>query len=118
MNGNNTGPKVAIGCGGVMLLLAFCVTAFGAFHVFVDRGGAISGDEAMPAFLGGFLCMFVDFVIVAIGIALVMRGGGQAQAMGSAPGAFPQGGTQVMAGNSLPGAPPAQGTPWHLSCRS
>jgi hypothetical protein len=116
MNGNNTGPKVAIGCGGAMLLLAFCVTAFFGFHAFVDRGGAISGDEAMPGFLGGFLCMFVDFVIVAVGIALVMRGGSPGPQGSAMPqGSFPQGGTQVMQGGSLPGAPTnAQPTPWHL----
>jgi hypothetical protein len=133
MNGNDTGPKVAVGCGALLLFLAFCVTAFGAFHVFLDRGGAISADEAMPALLGGGMCMFVDVLIVAIGAVMLARGRGGAPG-GMPPGAVPPGGTtpsmtpsgtQVMNSGSLPGAPMAgampgagmpspSGTPWHL----
>lgn len=108
MNGAGAGPKVAVGCGSILLFLAFCVAAFGAFHVFVDPHGHISADEAMPALIGGVLCMFVNFVIVAIGGALWARGGsagaaGQPQQppFGSAPGA--------------PGVSAApQAFPWHF----
>ncbi len=104
MNGSGTGPRVAIGCGGLLLFLAFCVSAFGAFHVFLDRGGAISGDEAMPALLGGVLCMLVDVVIVGIGIVMLVRGrsnGAPAPMVASMP--------------SAPVAPAAPaGFPWHL----
>lgn len=103
MNGG-AGPKVAVGCGTLLLILAFAVAAFGAFHVFVDPHGAISADEAMPALLGGVLCMFVDFLIVAVGGALWMRGGSS----GGAP--------QMGQGTGMPGAPGTQqqGFPWHF----
>lgn len=118
---DNPGPKVAVGCGSLLLFLAFCVSAFGAFHVFVDPHGAISADEAMPALAGGVLCMFVDVIIVGVGIALWMRGGASQNAggvppVGSMPGLSSPGmsspgmtakGTQVMDQNSLPGAPPS-----------
>lgn len=108
MNGGGAGPKVAVGCGSILLFLAFCVSAFGAFHVFVDPHGHVSADEAMPALLGGVLCMFVDFVIVAVGIGLWIRGNQSAGAGGMPQGGMPQGG-------SMPGAPGAQqGVPWHL----
>ncbi len=109
MNGNNTGPKVAIGCGGILLFFAFCAAAFGAFHVFVDPHGHISADEAMPALIGGVLCMLVDFLIIVAGIALLMRGGS-----GAAQGAVASGG----GGGAVqgPGAPAAQGgAPWHFA---
>jgi hypothetical protein len=104
MNGAGAGPKVAVGCGTLLMILAVFVAAFGAFHVFIDPHGAISADEAAPALVGGLACMFVDFLIVAIGAALWMRGG-------SAPGGAPQMG----GGASMPGAPAAQQAfPWHL----
>jgi hypothetical protein len=111
MNSGGTGPKIAIGCGGALLFFAFLATAFGAFNVFLDPGGGVSDDEAMPALIGGVLCMFVDFLIVVVGIALLMRGGqsdGQPMQMGQPM----QTGQQSQPG--VPSGQPAAGFPWHF----
>jgi len=73
MNSSKAGPFVALGCGGLLLCCAFLVSAFGAYHVLLDPGGHVSQGEAMPALIGGVLCTLVDFVIVGVSIALLVR---------------------------------------------
>jgi hypothetical protein len=74
-----TGSGIAIGCGSVLLFLAFCTAAFFGYHVFVDRGGAISANEAMPGLLGGVCCMAIDFVMIVTGIVVFLRARSQPQ---------------------------------------
>ena len=62
-----------IGCGGILFFLSILVALFGAFHVFIDQGGAISADEAVPALLGGACCSFPAFALVVGGVFLFVR---------------------------------------------
>lgn len=65
-----TMKKPLLGCGGVLLFLSFCVTAFCAYHVFLDRGGAISGREAEPGLVIGGFFFVVSIIMVAIGSSM------------------------------------------------
>ncbi len=62
--------KPLLGCGGVLLLISFCVTAFCAYHVFLDPGGAISGREAEPGLVAGGVVFVVSIIMVAIGSSM------------------------------------------------
>jgi len=81
---NNAG-KGMIGCGALLLGLCGLAVLFFGFHVFIDPRGGISDDEAMPGFLGGILCGFVNFFVIAVGIFLATRKA-EAASGGSAPG--------------------------------
>ena len=72
----DTSKKISfplIGCGGFLVLLSILTFLFGAFHVFLDPGGAISDDEAIPAMVGGGCCGMSSFVIVIVGVFLLVR---------------------------------------------
>lgn len=62
--------KPLLGCGGVLLVASFLMTAFCAFHVFVDPKGAISKREAEPFFVIGLILCVVSAVVVAIGSSM------------------------------------------------
>ena len=98
------GGKIAAGCGSLLLTAAFLMTLFGAFHVFLDPGGGISDDEAMPALIGGVLCMMFSMLVVTVGGVLALRS--------AQPSAGPamQGAPMQMGG----AAPGAAGFPWHF----
>lgn len=85
---NNAG-KGMIGCGALLLGLCGLAVLFFGFHVFIDPRGGISDDEAMPGFLGGILCGFVNVFVVAVGIFLATRKteAAAASSSGGAPGA-------------------------------
>jgi membrane-bound ClpP family serine protease len=51
--------------GGATLIITIILLA-GAGHV--------SGEEAMPGFIGGCFCSFVSLVIAVVGLVLVMKG--------------------------------------------
>jgi hypothetical protein len=103
---NNAG-KGMIGCGALLLGLCGLAVLFFGFHVFIDPRGGISDDEAMPGFLGGILCGFVNFLVVAVGIFLATR-----KTEGATGGGAP--GMPGMA--SAPGVPsqPAKPFPMHF----
>ena len=72
----DTSKKISfplIGCGGLLLLSSIMTFLFCAFHVFIDPGGAISDDEALPAMLGGGCCGMSSLLIVGVGIFLFVR---------------------------------------------
>ena len=60
------------GCGCLLSLIGMAVATFGGYHVFLDPGGRISGDEAAPALLGGSFCSLSSVLIVAVGLVLVL----------------------------------------------
>ena len=62
-----------LGCGGILLVFSMMSALFGAFHVIIDPGGKISGDEALPAMLGGGCCSFVSLLLVGAGVFLFMK---------------------------------------------
>lgn len=64
---------IATGCGGLLTLITAAVGLFGAFHVILDPRGKISGDEALPAMIGGGCCSFMSLAIAVVGIVLVVR---------------------------------------------
>ncbi len=47
------------------LVASALLTAFCAFHVFVDRGGAISAREAQPFMLLGGVLFVISLIVVA-----------------------------------------------------
>jgi hypothetical protein len=71
--GNPTPGYAATGCGCLLSLVTAATALFGAFHVVLDPGGAISADEAMPALLGGACCTFPSLAVIGAGVFLVMR---------------------------------------------
>lgn len=108
---SNMGGKIAAGCGSLLLTAAFLVTLFGAFHVFLDPGGGISDDEAMPALIGGVLCMMFSMLVVTVGGVLALR------SASTGAGASMQGGPMQgapMQGAPMQGAAPGAGFPWHF----
>ena len=62
-----------VGCGGILLIFSMMSVFFGAFHVIIDPGGKISGDEALPAMLGGSCCSFVSLLLLGVGFVLFMK---------------------------------------------
>ena len=71
-----TSKKISLpllGCGGILLIFSMMSALFGAFHVIIDPGGAVSDDEALPAMLGGGCCSFVSLLLVGVGIFLFIR---------------------------------------------
>ena len=71
--GDNPVPGYVLsGCGCLLALISMAVAAFGAFHVFLDKGGKISADEAAPALGGGVCCGFSSLLIVGLGVGLVV----------------------------------------------
>jgi len=47
----------------VLLTLAWLVTAFGAWQVFIDKGGKVSPKEAEPIFYGGVALVIVLMIV-------------------------------------------------------
>ena len=83
-------PNVGYGisaCGCLLTLIAAAVGAFGAFHVFLDPRGKISGQEAAPALGGGVCCGIMSLLIVAVGVFMAM----QAKKASAAEAASPDG---------------------------
>jgi hypothetical protein len=98
--GDNPAPGYVVsGCGCMLVLLSMAVTAFGAFHVFLDQGGKISGDEALPALGGGVCCGVSSLLIVGLGVFLVLQAKKAAAAVAAAE-------TAGGAPPAAPGAPP------------
>ena len=48
---------------GFLTLGGLIATGFGAWQVWIDKGGKVSPDEAMPIFIGGAVVMLVGFVL-------------------------------------------------------
>lgn len=61
------------GCGCLLTLAGVLTALFGAFHVFLDQGGAISGDEAAPAMIGGACCTVPSLLLLGGGVFLALR---------------------------------------------
>ncbi len=61
------------GCGLVIAFFAFCFACFFAFNVFIEPGGNISADEAMPGMGGACCCTMFSFLIAAAGIGLGVK---------------------------------------------
>lgn len=72
MSNPNVGYGVSA-CGCLLTLVAGAVSAFGAFHVFIDPRGKISRDEAAPALGGGVCCGLLSLVILGVGIFLALQ---------------------------------------------
>lgn len=53
--------------GSVLLFIGVLVGGFGAFHVFLDKGGKISAREALPALYAGILLAVIGLVLAVIG---------------------------------------------------
>lgn len=71
---------VTAGCGGCLFLLSLAGALFSAFHVFLDRGGAISGREAEPGLIAGGCCTLGSLPIIIIGVVLAVRANSAAAA--------------------------------------
>ncbi|MFK7989738.1 MAG: hypothetical protein AB8I08_27210 [Sandaracinaceae bacterium] len=61
------------GCGFLLVFLCFCSMCFWGWHTLIEPGGAISGDEAAPAFGGSCCCLFISFLIAAGGIGFGIK---------------------------------------------
>lgn len=52
--------------GRILLAIGVLVGGFGAFHVFLDKGGKISAREALPALYIGVAIAIVGLLLVVI----------------------------------------------------
>ena len=65
--------KIVAGCGGLMF--ALCLLGGVGFGIVAATShGRISGEEAMPGYLGSCCCTFLSLLVVVAGIALFMKG--------------------------------------------
>ncbi len=69
------------GCGCLLTLAGVLTALFGAFHVFLDQGGAISGEEAAPALIGGACCTVPSLALLGGGVFLALRARKAAEAV-------------------------------------
>ena len=70
------------GCGALTAMVFFMSVLFWGFNVFIEPGGAISADEAMPGMLGSCCCVLISLGLAAAGLFLAMKAKKDAAAAG------------------------------------
>lgn len=98
---------VLTGCGCLLALASLAVAAFFGFHVFFDRGGAISGREAEPGLAGGACCALGSLAIFAAGGVVLYLAKQKAKAFEAEQQQPPSAGAPPAPGAGAPPAPPA-----------
>jgi len=61
------------GCGALLVFVFFISFLFWGFNVWIEPGGAISADEALPGVFGSCCCVFIGMALAGAGVFLALK---------------------------------------------